>query len=44
MALDEVMPYVSKDHDDGSQVRVSKLMKLFFIVVFVIRTNVRMLE
>jgi hypothetical protein len=40
MALNEVMPYVSRDHDDGNQVRVSKLIKLLLIVIFVIKTNV----
>lgn len=44
MAPYEAMPNVSRDHDDGNQVRVFKSRKMFYMTTPMTRASIQMLK
>jgi hypothetical protein len=44
MAPYEAMPNVSKDHDDGNQVRVFKSIKMFYMTTPMTGASIQMLK
>ncbi len=44
MAPYEAMPNVSRDHDDGNQVRVVKSIKMFYMTTPMTRASIQMLK